>query len=66
MISPINGMGAPRSFKRIIRLAKSSFQNRLHSKSRVSPSAIENSGYAAAIRAAQPHDHKVRNSELSN
>ena len=25
-----------------------------------------NSGYAAAIRAAQPHDHKVRNSELSN
>lgn len=38
----------------------------LYSKSRVSPSAIENSGYAAAIRAAQPHDHKVRNSELSN
>ena len=36
----------------------------LYSKSRLSPSA--KLGYAAAIRAAQPHDHKVRNSELSN
>jgi coenzyme PQQ precursor peptide PqqA len=25
-----------------------------------------NWGYAAAIRAAQPHDHKARNSKLSN
>jgi hypothetical protein len=28
VISPINGMAAPRSFKAIVRLAKSSFQNR--------------------------------------
>ena len=44
MIPPVNGMGRLRSFKAIVRPAKSAFQNQTAPSSRMSPSVIDGPG----------------------